>query len=148
MKDAITHITEDVSVLLGQDNSWEVNNAGELHSAWRLAVEPLVENSLGIFGFDDIHRFMRWPAAPFQPLQISFVYSLRFKPHQILLCFVLVGFVWLLNEIWMEGCPLHLLDLITIKVMMLYGVLLGSKIRANNTLQPIPSHLINSPQAC
>lgn len=59
MKDAITHITEVVSVLLGQDNSWEVNNAGELLSAWRLAVEPLIENSLGMFGFDDIHRFMR-----------------------------------------------------------------------------------------
>lgn len=59
MKEAITHITEVVSVLFGQDNSWKVNNAGELDRAWRLAVEPVIENSLGVSSFDDIHRVLR-----------------------------------------------------------------------------------------
>lgn len=77
--DAITHVTDVVSVLLGQDNSWEVDNTGELHGAWGLAVEPLIENSLGISSLDDVHRVLRRPAASSQPLQISFVYGLRNK---------------------------------------------------------------------
>lgn len=58
-KDVIAHITDVVSILLGQDNSREVDNAGELHSAWGLAVEPVIENSLGISSFDDINRVLR-----------------------------------------------------------------------------------------
>lgn len=58
MRDANTHIAEVVSILFGQDNSWEVNNAGELHCAWRLAIEPVIENILGFFSFDDIHRVL------------------------------------------------------------------------------------------
>lgn len=79
LKEAITHITEVVSVLLGQDNSWEVDDAGEFHSAWKLAVEPFIENILCVSSFDDINRVLRRPAAPFHPLHISFVYSLRHK---------------------------------------------------------------------
>lgn len=59
MKDAITYITEVVSILFGQDDGWKVNNAGELDTTWRLAVEPLIENSLGISSFDDIHGVLR-----------------------------------------------------------------------------------------
>lgn len=54
----ITHITDVEGILLGQDNGREVNNTGELDSAWGLAVEPLIDNSLGIFSFDDIHRVL------------------------------------------------------------------------------------------
>lgn len=57
--DAVTHITDVVSVLLGQDDCREVNNAGELHGAWGLAVEPVIENSLGISSFDYVHRVLR-----------------------------------------------------------------------------------------
>lgn len=58
-KGAITHITDGVSVLLGQDNSREVDNTGELHSAWGLAVEPFIEDSLGISSFNHVHRVLR-----------------------------------------------------------------------------------------
>lgn len=78
-KDAVAHITEVVGVLLGQDDGWEINDAGELHSAWGLAVQPLIENVLGISSFDDIHRILRRPAASLQPLQVCFVYSLWVK---------------------------------------------------------------------
>lgn len=54
-----THITEVFSVLLGQDNSWEVHHTGELDSAGRLAVEPFIENVLGVSNFEDVHRVLR-----------------------------------------------------------------------------------------
>lgn len=58
-ENCITHITEVVSILLGQDNSWEVHNTGELDSTWGLAIEPVIENCLGISSFNDIHRVLR-----------------------------------------------------------------------------------------
>lgn len=79
LKDAITHVTEVGSVLLGQDNSREVDDTGEFHTTWMLAVEPFVENFLCISSFDDIDRILRRPAAPSHPLHIRFVYSLRHK---------------------------------------------------------------------
>lgn len=54
-KDDITYITDVVSILLRQDNSWEVDYTGELDGAWGLSVQPVIENSLGISSFDDIH---------------------------------------------------------------------------------------------
>lgn len=75
-KGVVAHITEVVGVLLGQDDGWEIDDAGELHSARGLAVQPLIENVLGISSFDDIHRILRRPAASFQPFQVCFVYSL------------------------------------------------------------------------
>lgn len=55
----MTHVTEVVGVLLGQDNSRKVNNTGEFHTAWVLAVEPLIENVHGVPSFNDIHGVLR-----------------------------------------------------------------------------------------
>lgn len=55
----VTHITEVFSILLGQDNSWEVNDTGELDRTWVLAVEPFIEDSLGMLHFDDIYTVLR-----------------------------------------------------------------------------------------
>lgn len=77
--DNIAYITEVFSILLGQDNSWKVNNAGELHGAWWLAVEPFIENILAMSSLEHIHRVLRWPAASPQPLHVSFVDSLSNK---------------------------------------------------------------------
>lgn len=79
---AVTHIAQVVGILLGQDDGWKVDNAGELHAAWRLAVQPLVENGLGVSSFENIHRVLRGPAASFQPLQVGFVYRLGNKMPQ------------------------------------------------------------------
>lgn len=76
---AVTHIAEVVGVLLGQDDGRKVDDAGKLHGAGRLAVQPLVEDGLGMSSFEDIHRVLRGPAASFQPLQVRFVHSLGNK---------------------------------------------------------------------
>lgn len=55
----VTHITDVVSVLLGQDNSREVNNTGKLDSTWVLAIKPLIDDSLGMLNFDDIYAVLR-----------------------------------------------------------------------------------------
>lgn len=55
----ITHLTDIVSILLGQYNGGQVNDTGELDSARWLAVEPFIDNFLGISNFDDIHTVLR-----------------------------------------------------------------------------------------
>lgn len=82
-REAVAHIAEVVGVLLGQDDGREVDHAGELHGARRLAVEPLVDDGLGISGFDDVHRVLRGPAASLQPLQVRFVHSLGDEMQQV-----------------------------------------------------------------
>lgn len=71
-----SYLTEDISILLGQDNGRQVHSTGELDGAGMLAVQSLIEDCLSVLSFDDINRAMGHPATPTDPFKVSFVHSL------------------------------------------------------------------------
>lgn len=73
------YITELHGVGLGQDNVWGVGDAGELQLLRPRAVQAVVEDLLGLLGFDHIHRPFCQPANASQPFQVRLVHVLQTK---------------------------------------------------------------------
>ena len=90
------YVADLQSIDLSLDNVWRVSNASEFHLLRPRAVQPLIQEFLGLLGFDHIHRTFCQPADASQPFQVWLVHILQINQALLTLqrqLYVQSGFV-------------------------------------------------------